>query len=775
MSWQISRIEVSSFKAFKHILLDIDGSSLVTLDGPNGFGKTSIFDAIELLLTGKIKRINNLFLRLMTAYKKKYEDNLFWNVRTGESDLLIKIEFLNDDRTLVLARYAAAQSLKDQELNRADSFSQFGLFELSDFSSSDFSSENQRDDKYIDELFGRNFRENFGFLNYLEQGQNQLLFTRVDQRRDVLGSLFNITDIQTEIANCKEFERGFVRYLKDSTRQDRERELTAECEALKAINHADQGNVEYRKLSTASPQPGWDAENPFPAYSSDLFDQYQESIRKLHELLPLKNAVRVRVQNEQIEADVAQNMTSLRSLAQFGTDIKKLDALDNVRKELDLLANAKAVLQRGATVITRGEAQRLPGWDAERLRVFDEQIAARDSLRQLDQANAAVAAELTRLKAELLEEHAKIYPEDQACPLCGADWKAHLAMVQAIEGRSQAVANTLSVNGKALVELTTRMTEALASIATHVSTQESLLSSGYNEALHTALTRERVRLPVIEQLAERLLGAGTSASYAFTANAEEVDTRLQDLLTSMRSKRTAETESLPEDWQRILTGSFGDVQDFYLVEQQALADKRRYVSIKANEARNARLQKSLESLKQIQSENSAAARASEKMRRLRNTLEEVERTYADHTISEIELIFHIYSGRLIQNYQRGLGLFIESRDGKQLRFVTAEKSDHDAVLAMSSGQISALSLAFFLSLNKVYAGVPLILIDDPSQSLDEVNVASLTDLLRCELKSRQLIVSSHEEDISSYMRYRFNKAGLSTRSLNMQLLVKGAS
>lgn len=196
------------------------------------------------------------------------------------------------------------------------------------------------------------------------------------------------------------------------------------------------------------------------------------------------------------------------------------------------------------------------------------------------------------------------------------------------------------------------------------------------------------------------------------------------------------------DEVRVTPDSFGDVQDFYLVEQQALADKRRYVSIKANEARNARLQKSLESLKKIQSENSAAARASEKVRRLRNTLEEVERTYADHTISEIELIFHIYSGRLIQNYQRGLGLFIESRDGKQLRFVTAEKSDHDAVLAMSSGQISALSLAFFLSLNKVYAGVPLILIDDPSQSLDEVNVASLTDLLRCELKSRQLIVTS---------------------------------
>ncbi len=54
MNWQISKIEVSSFKAFKQIHLDFSDSSLLTLDGPNGFGKTSVFDAIELLLTGSI-------------------------------------------------------------------------------------------------------------------------------------------------------------------------------------------------------------------------------------------------------------------------------------------------------------------------------------------------------------------------------------------------------------------------------------------------------------------------------------------------------------------------------------------------------------------------------------------------------------------------------------------------------------------------------------------------------------------------------------------------
>ena len=70
MNWKISKIEVSSFKAFKHINLDLGESSLLTLDGPNGYGKTSIFDAIELLLTGQISRIQNLFNTLLTRNKR---------------------------------------------------------------------------------------------------------------------------------------------------------------------------------------------------------------------------------------------------------------------------------------------------------------------------------------------------------------------------------------------------------------------------------------------------------------------------------------------------------------------------------------------------------------------------------------------------------------------------------------------------------------------------------------------------------------------------------
>ncbi|WP_228202738.1 AAA family ATPase, partial [Acinetobacter baumannii] len=166
MSWQITKIEVSNFKAFKNIVLDLENLSLITLDGPNGFGKTSIFDAIELLLTGQIKRIANLFCKVMTKGKKNYDDNLFWNIRSGEKDLIIKIEFSNGIENIILARYAKAETLKEKALNRADIFSQFNLYKLPDFSSNDFSLINLRNDNFIDEMFGENFRENFCFINY---------------------------------------------------------------------------------------------------------------------------------------------------------------------------------------------------------------------------------------------------------------------------------------------------------------------------------------------------------------------------------------------------------------------------------------------------------------------------------------------------------------------------------------------------------------------------------------------------------------------------------
>lgn len=774
MNWQISKIEVSSFKAFKQIHLDFDGSSLLTLDGPNGFGKTSVFDAIELLLTGSIKRILQLFTTLMVGNRTNYEDNLLWNNRSGNKDLAIKIEFINGTRKLVLARQSPAADFDEKSNNRADQFTHLILYELPDFTSSEYIAENRRNESFIEELFGKNFKENFSYLNYLEQGQNQLLHTRVDKRKEALNNLFNISDVKAETDNCKAIAARLTKFIGDPKRVADLSRLKADADLLKGMIQADLGAIEYQKLSTAVLQPGWDKESPFPTYSADIHAEYIESIGRLQSLVALKGAIQIRDKNEAIENYIALNRDSVKSLALFGSDIDKLDGLDVIKKELNELIKPGGIIKRGVTVIKADEAESLPGWGQGRLGWFLEQIVFRDALQQKSNSNANAVAELNRLKAELLAEHAKLYADDQNCPLCGADWQAHDNMLRKIELRSKQINDALSADGQTLVNLTGLMTTELAMIEAQIQAREAQLSVGYNSALHNALLRDKARLPAITQLATRLQALGVQINYSFSENDEMVDTRIQELTASIRSQKTAETEPLPDDWRKVITAAFKELHDFYIVDLQMLKDKGLYVAAKANEAQSSRLKQCLDELQIIQRENEAAKIAKDKVNKLKATLEKTERGYSEQTIAEIELIFHIYSGRLIQNYQRGLGLFIESKDGKELRFLTAEKSEHDAILSMSSGQVSALSLAFFLSLNRVYSSVPLILIDDPSQSLDEVNIASLTDLLRCEFNNRQLIVSSHEDDISAYMRYRFTKAGLTTRSLNMQRLAKDA-
>ncbi|PKQ76699.1 AAA family ATPase [Aeromonas sobria] len=777
MNWQISKIEVSSFKAFKHIYLNLGKSSLLTLDGPNGYGKTSIFDAIELLLTGQISRIQNLFNTLLTRNKRDYADNLFWNNRSGENDLCIKIEFINGERKLILARHCPAAIFKKPANNRADKYENFKLYELPEFESSDFTKINLRDNNFLDEVFGKNFRENFSFLNYLEQGQNRLLHTRVDERKDKLGNLFNISDIEAEIESCNTIYNKFTRYINNPERTGKALSLKEEIASLKSTLQVETINLEYKKLSTTDVQPIWDKEILFSTYSAADHAAYQESVRKIIALLPLKATIKTRVHNETIDAEIDLNEESLRSLAQFGKDLGKLNVLDAIKKGIGELESSAKIIKRGATAIKLEETRSLPNWADGRLEWFELQIESRNSLHAKSSTNANVVAELERLKRQLIDEHKKSYPDDQLCPLCGADWEEHKSMVDAIEARTKQISESLSKDGKDLVNLIAAMDAELKLIYTYIQDSLKLLKPTFEPNLHAALTRIKPRLPAITQLMEKLQSDNIKFTDSFTEIDDVVNERLENIKAILRNKKQVEADALalPEDWREITNSAFKDLQDFYIITAEDLKDKEQYILIKANEVQNSRLQTCISDLKLIEKETLAAKKAQDKIEKLRNTLKKTEQSYTDQTISAIELIFHIYSGRLIQNYQRGLGLFIESREGTQLRFLTAEKSEHDAVMSMSSGQVSALSLAFFLSLNKVYARVPLILIDDPSQSLDEVNVASLTDLLRCELKHCQLIVSSHEDDISAYMRYRFDRAGLTTSSLNMQILAKEAS
>src|SRR5262249_25144894 len=72
---------------------------------------------------------------------------------------------------------------------------------------------------------------------------------------------------------------------------------------------------------------------------------------------------------------------------------------------------------------------------------------------------------------------------------------------------------------------------------------------------------------------------------------------------------------------------------------------------------------------------------------------------------------------------------------------------------LSSSQVNALAVAAFLALS---IGVPkpalsVAILDDPLQSLDDINLLGLVDLLRRTKDRRQLLVSTHDTRFGSLL------------------------
>ncbi|KTC23195.1 hypothetical protein AO392_00340 [Pseudomonas putida] len=150
------------------------------------------------------------------------------------------------------------------------------------------------------------------------------------------------------------------------------------------------------------------------------------------------------------------------------------------------------------------------------------------------------------------------------------------------------------------------------------------------------------------------------------------------------------------------------------------------------------------------------------------------RQYKKKLIGDIEIPFYIYSGKILQSHQSGIGqgVFLKDPTGgdelKNVRLVSNYQRDHDVLNTMSSGQISAVVISLTLALNKIYAKkFSPILIDDPVQTMDDINMSSLVELLRNEFPDRQIVLSTHEDKVAKYFVYKYLKYGRKVRQLNL--------
>ena len=88
-------------------------------------------------------------------------------------------------------------------------------------------------------------------------------------------------------------------------------------------------------------------------------------------------------------------------------------------------------------------------------------------------------------------------------------------------------------------------------------------------------------------------------------------------------------------------------------------------------------------------------------------------------------------------------------------------SDVDPAIVLSSSQLNVLAVVTFMAMNLSATALPLELaaLDDPLQSLDNVNLLGLADLLRRARNERQLVVSTHDDRLASLLERKLRPVG----------------
>ena len=205
MGIKIKKLYIKNFKVYKEQIFDFNEKGLLVLDGPNGFGKTTIYDAIELLFTNQIKRYSRL--NYLIDGRETRDENPLYNIDGKDGEIIIKLLFSFEDRDYIIAvkNGRATQPVID--------FSFFQLHQLTDFEEV-LDESNEVDDSLLKEIFGLNYKQDFEFINYVEQEDTfYYLKTKEQDKKQSIGYLFNTHEFNLKIERYSRINNAIVRQL----------------------------------------------------------------------------------------------------------------------------------------------------------------------------------------------------------------------------------------------------------------------------------------------------------------------------------------------------------------------------------------------------------------------------------------------------------------------------------------------------------------------------------------------------------------------------------
>ncbi|MEH6498180.1 MAG: AAA family ATPase [Pseudoalteromonas distincta] len=774
MKLNIKKLSLENFKAFKSHEFEITSKNLVVLDGPNGFGKTTFFDAVELVLTGDITRYISLEADTIDKRSMVQGSPLTYDLALAGENVSITAEIETDEGVFHLKR-----SARKVDLDQGKGLG-LKLFKLYTLSRSGEWTEILQEKQFLEELLGAGYQRNFKLFHYVEQEDNTaVLKSKGSTKQQKIDHLFDVGDYRTRIEKIEKI-KGLIAKLKSTAKKEDLQYRRQEIERLRqsvSADTVDTADVAFERLIKITQQP-WDIAKieAKPSIISNWLSQ-EGALNGLKRFRHGASNFFNSRYNAAVDKALKPKREAVESLLRFGVRMDEIATYREDVRHYDFSLLLFGSLDAGFPASLNGGFEFDPelfnsfnfGMDYHR---FSSAVASLKS--------AAASAGLVELAYNELQssreafitkfsnEHINHMASD--CPACGHDWETRENLLRQLELHRVTLEALVEENSKTLKASIDEfkqqiITPILTVLNEHIATQRN--SVAYKKKI-VDLSEEQVSYLKRLSLSYASFGIDLNEFYSASFSLDEVlkIKELDDAVALLY--RPVDFDAIGEDFPDIFEQMFlSDEKSVLEIEIDAIDRKLHYIKLAYMRNSFADIKEKELSLIQADETYRKAIYLIKAMDKLVSIYNENLNAYVVSIAKGIEVLFHIYSGRLLQNFQSGLGIFIET-DGKNLSFREHPKKLHDAIFSMSSGQLSSLVLSFTLALNKRYAKNSIMLIDDPVQSLDDINVAGFIDLLRNEFSERQVILSTHEDEISSYMQYKFKKYTLDSESIDFK-------
>jgi exonuclease SbcC len=788
---KLGRMRIENFKSFiEPVEFNFTGNDLVLFDGPNGFGKTTIFDAVELCFIGEISRVKH------TDSKTKKD-----HILKGDNakPTTIQLELLNGNETCLVigihipANISGADGKVSNYKNVIKRFEaevwqeNLPFFKLI---------KKALDEDGLKSLLGNEKLDStFTLFNYIQQ-EDTCHFLKLDEikRHEQISHLFGTIE-ETRKAERFDLLSTKLKQKIDTYSPLIEKEETelAELSKPSTQENDEKPHIGSGKLSI------------FADLSSSTVEQleaYKHNLEGVDWVLKNHSDFENLKFNYSLEKLITQRSGEILNFIKVGitNNYEKIEKL-NIQylrwvKTRDKANKYKTLVNEyelKPNTLSEDTLNRFSNVFEKQARKFTIDIDNFDSLMLGNNSCNTMLATIEASRKNLLthyEGHLELEEiegnKKVPCPLCGDSKNTWQDLLDEYDAQTFRFENKLGESGKLLASVTKKLLDELVAplvekMKRFITQYEKYLSYDFESLIKTKFI-DRASFEKMELVKGWIISNIEGYSSFQDKGLRDINPSYNVVEKDFQSFIIGHKKSVLVDEPKNYISFTHDLKCFDLEFSQdgtlaidsndivkdltllsRLTVQKNSLSYKDKEIKLAKLQKKVQKLTFKRNEIKATSKV------YRDEIKAYEKGVA----KLIAIPLFVYSSKILQSRPEGSGIFLITPGTSSakgfMQFSATPNDSHDAWNTMSSGQLAGVVISFMLAMNKVYPSkLSTLMIDDPVQTMDEVNMASFVQMMRYEFPEMQILLSTHESKVANYFHYKYSQAGLQSQPINMK-------